>query len=127
LDFKVTTARINDDGGLLICVEGELDLGTVKQVESAAEAAISERCPVLLDLSKCPFIDSTGLRLVLQIHRSLTNGAGSSAPMAIVVRSPGVRKLFSLTAIDRSIPVFQAREEALDSLGASRGGASPGG
>jgi anti-sigma B factor antagonist len=120
MDFKVSTSRVNDGDGLLICVEGELDLGTVKRVEGAAEAAISERCPVLLDLSKCPFIDSTGLRLVLQIHRALMDGGGTSVPMAIVARSPSVRKLFSLTAIDRSIPVFHTRDEAVEALGASR-------
>jgi anti-anti-sigma factor len=118
MDFKVSTSSI-DHSAALICVEGEFDLATAEQVEHAAELAIAMRSPVLLDLSECRFIDSSGLRTVLQIHGELTDGEGKSAPLAVVANSE-IRRLFSLTAIDLRVPVFLTREQALQSLGASR-------
>jgi anti-anti-sigma factor len=117
MHFKVSTSRMERDG-FLVSVEGELDLSTAEQVEHSAEPAILARLPMLLDLSQCPFIDSTGLRLVLKLHEDLTKGEGPGAPMAVVVASE-VREFFTLTAIDLSVPVFLDRGEALASLGAA--------
>jgi anti-anti-sigma factor len=117
MDFRVSTSPI-DDGALLISVEGELDLSTADQVRGPAGLAVSAGRPLLLDLSQCPFIDSTGLRLVVQIHEGLTKTEGPSAPMAIVASSKTL-KLFALTAVDQIVQVFSTREEALASLRAS--------
>jgi anti-anti-sigma factor len=118
MHFKVSTSPIEHDG-LIISVEGELDLFTAERVRRAVGPAIVARRPLLLDLSRCPFIDSTGLHLVLEIHGGFTNGEGSGPPMAVVA-SPPLRRFFSLTAIDLSVPVFLNRRQALESLAASR-------
>jgi stage II sporulation protein AA (anti-sigma F factor antagonist) len=123
MHFKVSTSRIERDG-LLVSVEGELDLFTAEQVERSVEPAILGRRPLLLDLSQCPFIDSTGLRLVLKIHEDLTKGEGPAAPMAVVAASE-VRQFFTVSAIDLSVPVFLDREEALASLAAAHGQPNP--
>ena len=117
MHFKVSTSTV-DHSGLLISVEGEFDLSTAEQVGRRAELAIAAGRPLLLDLSRCLFMDSTALRLVLKIHKGLTDGAGRSAPMAVVA-SPAIRGFFSLTAIDLTVPVFFNREQALDSLRAN--------
>ena len=70
---------------------------------------------MILDLSECPFIDSTGLRLTLHLHNGLSNGDAPSAALAVVA-NPRIRRLFSLTAIDLSVGVFATRDEALDAL-----------
>ncbi|MEK6326201.1 MAG: STAS domain-containing protein [Actinomycetota bacterium] len=114
MDFKLSTSPIDRDR-LLISVEGELDLSTADQVERSAGQAISARCPLLLDLSGCSFIDSTGLRPVLKIREALAKAAGPDAPMAVVASSE-IRKFFSITAIDQSVHVFTTRDEALASL-----------
>jgi anti-anti-sigma factor len=119
MHFKVRTSPI-DEGGLLISVEGELDLSTADRVRSPAESAIAAGRPMLLDLERCSFIDSTGLRFVLQIHDRLTKAAGPNAPMAVVASSE-IRKFFSLTAIDQSVRVFTTRDEAVAFLRASSG------
>ncbi|HXF00849.1 MAG TPA: STAS domain-containing protein [Solirubrobacterales bacterium] len=117
MDFKVSTAPIEQDG-LLVSVEGEFDLSSADQVQTAAEPAISAGRPLLLDLRDCSFIDSTALRLVLQIHGALTRDAGPDAPMAVVANSE-IRKFFSMTAIDQSVCVCTTREEALAALTAT--------
>ena len=110
------------EDALVISVKGELCLATVEELKEPAEAAISDRRVVILDLSECPFIDSTGLRLTLQLHNGRTNGTGPGAALAIVA-NPRIRKFFSLTAIDRSVEVFATRGEALEALDAGGGNA----
>ena len=114
MDFKVSTAPIEQDG-LLVSVEGEFDLSSADQVQTAAEPAVSAGRPLLLDLGECSFIDSTALRLVLQMQSALAKAVGPDAPMAVVANSE-IRKFFSMTAIDQSVWVFTTRDEALASL-----------
>jgi anti-anti-sigma regulatory factor len=70
----------------------------------------------VLDLSACPFIDSTALAFVLRTHSAL---AVDGKAMAVVAGRGEVRKLMYLTAIDRSVPVFAKRGDAVALLGAS--------
>ena len=63
LDFDLTAAR-DARGGLRLTLRGELDLGSAPRVEQAlAEAGDAE---VLLDLRGLTFMDSTGVRVLLE-------------------------------------------------------------
>ena len=104
-----------EQDGLLVSVEGEFDLSSADQVQTAAEPAVSAGRPLLLDLGECSFIDSTALRLVLQMQSALAKAVGPDAPMAVVANSE-IRKFFSMTAIDQSVWVFTTREEAVAAL-----------
>ena len=97
---------------MVIAVEGEFDLASCEELKPAADEAVAARRPLILDLSKCSFIDSSALRLILQISRELSEGGDPPVPMCVVVGDSRVRKLFSLTAIDQSIPLFDTREQA---------------
>jgi anti-sigma B factor antagonist len=117
MDHAFSTEAIDGTEVSRISIEGELDIATVEQVERAADAAIAAEKPVLVDLAKCPFMDSTGLHWVVLVHEALTNEVGLEAPMAIVARSSGVLRLLSVTTLDERIPVFRTEEEALAALG----------
>jgi anti-sigma B factor antagonist len=100
---------------VLVSVEGELDISTAGELAEPTRLAVSTGCPLVLDLSACTFIDSIGLRFVLRAHTTLEEGGTA---MAVVTDHPQVRDLFSLTAIDLSVPVFASLDEALAWLGA---------
>jgi len=117
MDHAFSTQAVDGTEVSRISIEGELDIATVEQVEKAADAAIAAERPVLVDLAKCPFMDSTGLHWVVLVHQALANDVGLDAPMAIVARSSGVLRLLSVTTIDERIPVFSTEEEALAALG----------
>lgn len=102
-----------------ISIEGELDIATVEQLEKPADAAIAAGRPVLVDLAKCPFMDSTGLHWIVLVHEALAKDVDLETPMVIVARSSGVRRLLSATTVDTRIPVFTTDEEARAAL---RGG-----
>jgi anti-anti-sigma factor len=68
------------DAGLIRAV-GEIDLGTVDALRRELDAAREEVATVVLDLSGVPFIDSTGLHLLLAASRN-----AAAADWALVVR-----------------------------------------
>jgi anti-anti-sigma factor len=60
-------SRIFDDGTVRVSLRGELDLAGSQQMEdSMAEIDRQDPARVVVDLSGLAFIDSTGLRLLLQ-------------------------------------------------------------
>jgi anti-sigma B factor antagonist len=115
MDFEISTA-MTEGSTSIISVTGELDLSTADQLAEAALVATSGTHRLVLDLSACTFIDSSGLRVVLRMHKDL---AEDGKPTAIVVSDGHVRKLLSLTAIDQSIRVFPALGDAVAFLGSS--------
>ena len=116
MDFQVSTAAIDGKGGVIVSVEGELDIATVGQLAEPVGVAVAEGRHLVLDLSACPFIDSTALAFVLRTHSALTADGRS---MAVVAGRGEIRKLLYLTAIDQSVPVFAKRGDAVALLGSN--------
>jgi anti-sigma B factor antagonist len=116
LDFQVSTTPIDGKGGLIVSVEGELDIATVGPLAESVGVAVADGRRLVLDLSECPFIDSTALAFVLRTHSALD---ADGKAMAVVAGRGEVRKLMYLTAIDRSVSVFARRGDAVALLGAS--------
>ncbi len=96
---------------MVVSVRGELDIATSPDLRDLlAESGGEVDSPIVIDLTDCEFIDSTGLATLLHGAGRERAGAGRVA----LVSSPGeVRKLLELTAIDRTIPVFEALDEAI--------------
>lgn len=62
LDFDLTVAR-DESGACRLTLRGELDLATAPRLEHALEEAGGD---VLLDLRGLTFMDSTGVRVLLE-------------------------------------------------------------
>jgi anti-sigma B factor antagonist len=87
-DFSVTVTDV-DRGRVLIVVLGELDLATAQDLWILAEPRLAPDTLVVVDVSQVPFIDSSGLRVLLQAaHRSQETGATFrvAAPTSAVSR-----------------------------------------
>lgn len=98
-----------------IAVAGELDQSTAEELREALDRAVAEpSASVLVDLSDCRFIDSTGLSLLVEAKRQLADderGFGVCCPDA------DVRRLLELTGIDQVVGMFDTRPEATAALG----------
>jgi len=92
------------DAGLIRAV-GEIDLGTVDALRRELDAAREEVATVVLDLSGVPFIDSTGLHLLLAASRN-----SAAADWALVVRpSVVVQRLIEVNGTGDLFPVPSER------------------
>ena len=98
------------DGLRIVAVRGVLELATAAKLEEPLSRAAGDADRALVvDLSDCRFVDSVGLATLLQGAKPLQNG---EANVAFVAPDGPVRKLLTLTAVDRTIPVFATVAEA---------------
>ena len=117
MDFELSISTIDSVGALRVSVEGEVDLATAERVTLASDVAVRAGCPLILDLSACSFIDSSGLTSVLHAHKALR---AIGMPMTLITDNPRIKDLLSLTAIDLSVRVFDDLDQAVAWLGADR-------
>lgn len=99
-------------------VVGELDQATVPDLRARIGEAIGTGDgSILIDLSRCDFIDSTGISLLVEAQRKID---GLEA-RRLVVCCPGaeVRRLLDLTGVGALLGVFDGRDKALDEVAAA--------
>jgi anti-sigma B factor antagonist len=108
--LKLTERRLTPDA-IEIAVDGELDLSVAGELQEAIDRAESES--TLIDLTRCTFIDSTGIAVILRANQ-LRNGDGGR----VVIHSPSDQVLRVLTVIgltDNGV-VFADRDGAIAAL-----------
>ncbi|HWB68440.1 MAG TPA: STAS domain-containing protein [Solirubrobacterales bacterium] len=113
--FAVDSDRV--DAIDVIAVTGELDMNTAAELREPLDTALSEHGPLLIDLSSCEFIDSTGIALIVRAWQQLggENG-GDPARFALCGLNDQVRRVLELTGLKASIETHPSREEALAAL-----------
>jgi anti-anti-sigma factor len=98
-----------------ISVRGELDLSTAPGLEGPLNEALEDEGSVLIDLSQCEFIDSTGIALIVRAWQRLESGENGRA-LVICSSNDQVRRVLEITGLELSIPVHMTRDEALAAL-----------
>ncbi len=90
------------DGTVRLVLRGELDLAVADELRRAVADAFATTPPtVLIDLSGLRFIDSTGLRVVLEA-RELAAESGVELQLRRGPRE--VQRVFSLTGTEDALP-----------------------
>ena len=93
--------------GLLIVVEGRIDGITAEGSRNAVLSQLGAiEQTVVLDLAAVSFVSSAGLRALLQIARSRSQGA------RLCSLRPEVMGVFSMSGFDRVLSVFESQEDA---------------
>lgn len=111
--FKVEAEK---DGHLhTVQVVGELDQGTAPQLRGVLRETYERGGSVLVDLTACEFIDSTGLSLMVETKRTLDE---SGQGFGVCCPHRDVRRMLELTGIDKAVGLFDTRAEAFAALGA---------
>ena len=102
-----------------ISVSGELDLSTAPELEGPLDEVLDGGSgSVLIDLSRCEFIDSTGIALIVRAWQRL-DGDGSGRSLVICTQNNQVRRVLEITGLELSIPVHLTRDDALAALSAA--------
>ena len=84
--------------GSRAALSGEIDLSTVEDVEGGLRSAIDDGAgAIVLDLREVSFLDSSGLRLLLRLHKDL----GEAGRRLVLVQGPRrVARVFELTGAE---------------------------
>ncbi len=111
--FKVRSEQ--QDGVFVVAVEGELDMNTAPGLERELEVALADgQASLLIDLSRCEFIDSTGIALIMRSWQTL-DGDGSER-FALCGVGHQVKRVLGITGLEQTIPTHPSREQALERL-----------
>jgi anti-anti-sigma factor len=103
----------------VVTVDGEIDLDNASDLSEAALAAMQEIGPsVVLDLSGVTFMDSTGLKVLLAVHKR-AELAGGRLVLAGPTRS--VNRVVTITGFDRTFTVCEDVTAALAVCGEASG------
>jgi anti-anti-sigma factor len=93
----------NEPYGFRAALSGEIDLSTIEEVESGLRNAIDGKNGVVaLDLREVSFLDSSGLRLLLRLHKDFDE----AGRRLVVVQGPRrVARVFELTGAEDQLEI----------------------
>jgi anti-sigma B factor antagonist len=102
------TVDIQDGDPPTVTLTGEVDPHTAPQLEEALTGLIDGGASaVRIDASGLEFIDSSGLRVLVDAHRRL--GAESSV-LVLAEVSPTFRRLLEVTGLDEHVTIESTSE-----------------
>jgi anti-sigma B factor antagonist len=98
----------------VVTVSGDADLYAAANVERELLRLVEDgRRSIVVDLSGATFIDSTMLRVLLNVSKRLRPGGGE---LLVVCSEHNIRKIFEITLLDRVFAIFDTRDAALEHL-----------
>ncbi|MFI8189134.1 STAS domain-containing protein [Streptomyces sp. NPDC085946] len=108
LSVEVSLPR---DDVALLKVEGYLDVDTATEFQHhLANQLHHGRRHFLLDLTAVPFMDSSGMNIILRVYQEARELPGS---VHIISPTPAVQRILDLTGVSITVPISQSVEEAL--------------
>jgi anti-sigma B factor antagonist len=106
-----------DGGAGVFAISGELDQATADELRAPLLEAIKGGTrAVMIDMTKCGFVDSTGLGVIVEAWKMLQERNGDNAGLTICCPEPEVKRLLEVTGLDQAIEVRDTREKAIEAL-----------
>jgi anti-anti-sigma factor len=97
-----------DQAGVTVTVTGDVDLSTVAPLERARDKALANSpSRVLIDLSGVRFIDSSGLKFLLETDR-LSRAGGWK--LQLVRPAQTAMRVLHVTGVERHLPFIEPGE-----------------
>ncbi|MFF9035686.1 STAS domain-containing protein [Streptomyces sp. NPDC014892] len=108
LSIKVDLPR---DDAVLLTIEGELDIDTATELQHhLANQLRHGRRHFLLDVSAVPFMDSSGMNIILRTYQEVRRIPGG---VYVIAPAPAVRRILDLTGVSLTVTTVDSVDEAL--------------
>ena len=109
-DILSVTTLEGPDASRVLIVTGEIDRDTRRHLSDAAGKVIADgHHRLILDLSGLSFCDSSGLSLLVDLHRETQTKSGW---LRLVAASPVLCDMLRVTNLDRMFTVYDTVEAA---------------
>jgi anti-sigma B factor antagonist len=113
--FEITSGPGPDDV-FVVRVAGEVDMSHEEELRGELRNAVaSDSSGIVVDLTECEFIDSSGVRALL-LSREAQNSDEGAEHLAVAASSEQILRILSVMGIDRVIPVRPSVEEAASAI-----------
>lgn len=107
-DLEVTL-ETRAEGTSVVHVNGELDMATTPELEEVVDG-VDLAGRVVIDLTRCGFLDSSAVRVLVGTARATEDAGGS---LSIVAGDPGILRVLEIAAVDTMLPVHETLDSAL--------------
>ena len=104
--MNITQERVGEK--TVMYMEGRFDFASRKVFKDAIDLAAGEGSPVVLELEKVIFVDSSALGLLVICHQNFKN---KKIPFFLVNPQTYVKQVLDLANIAKMIPIFQTLAE----------------
>ncbi|MER7921425.1 MULTISPECIES: STAS domain-containing protein [unclassified Streptomyces] len=112
-DLGVEVTVISSDAAIItVCGELDADTGLALQHQLAGQVVHGRR-HLVLDLADVPFMDSSGLRVIVRTVNDMRNVDGS---VSLAAPTPVVRRVLDLTGMGMSCQIFDTADAACEAL-----------
>jgi len=102
------------DGVCVLRLQGRFVTGSDCELLSAQSYMLDNGIvKAVIDLSEVPYIDSTGLAFVVELHKALESRGGQ---LLLARANERVREVLEMTRIGEIIPLFEDVEDAESKL-----------
>jgi anti-anti-sigma factor len=96
-------------GLAIVRLIGEHDLGAFEALREALDMAVSRRRHVCVDLSRCAFIDSTVVSLLLYAQGEVVSDRGQFA-LIVPEQATAVRRIAAVMGLAQMFPIYTSPE-----------------
>lgn len=99
------------DDLLLVIVDGQLVVANRQEFKQAILDGLEQGARlVVVDFTRSPYIDSSGLGALVSLSRRLRDAGGD---LRLVGLNDDLRSLFELTRLDQLFPLYATRDDAV--------------
>ena len=107
--------RVTEGGVAVVDVDGDLDVASVDDIDAALQEALGGGGPVVVDMMDVSFIDSTGMRAMIEARR---RSREIDVPMVLVC--PDNAAVWRLLEITGTTGFFEVKETRAEAVAAAR-------
>jgi anti-anti-sigma factor len=93
-----------------VTLGGYCDLSTRKQLSDVLTAAAKGTSHLVVDMDRLGFMDSSGLSVLVDVHRRL---GGRGGKLALAAPQPIVAKVLAISGLDQVLAVYPSVAQAL--------------
>jgi anti-sigma B factor antagonist len=113
--FEITSGP-GPDGVYVVRIAGEVDMSHEEELRGELRTAIEAAGRgVVVDLTECEFIDSTGVRALL-LSREAQHPEEGAVRFAVAAASEQILRILSVMGLDQVLPIEATVEQASAAL-----------
>jgi anti-sigma B factor antagonist len=113
--FEIDSGPGPDDV-YVVRVSGEVDMSHEDELRGELRTAVAaEPKGIVVDLTECEFIDSSGIRALL-LSREAQHPEEGSERLAVAASSEQILRILGVMGLDRVIPIRPTVEEAASAI-----------
>lgn len=98
------------DGAVVFELNGKLDVNTAPKVQEQVMSSVVQECRLVLDMQKCDYVSSAGLRVMLVIVKQLTKVGGYGVIANLLEE---VKDVMQMTGFDNLFKIYEDIDQAV--------------